>query len=76
MSDDVALIFYLFLRISIYYNFLRCLGHTVAEDAAWHMGRNDSNAPTHRLQEVIDLLNKHKRLQKYKVKLFLIIRLS
>ncbi|XP_052089507.1 uncharacterized protein LOC127726240 [Mytilus californianus] len=44
----------------------RCLGHTAAEDAAWYIGRNDSNAPTRSLQKIIDLLNKDRRLQKYK----------
>lgn len=48
--------------------YLRCLGHTPAEDAAWHKRLNDNNASKPDLKRIIDLLNKQKGLQKYKVK--------
>lgn len=55
-------------KVLVIINYFRCLGHTPAEDAAWHERRNDNNASTPNLQTIIDLLNNQKGLQKYKVK--------
>lgn len=55
-------------KVLIFIIYFRCLGHTPAEDAAWHEKRNYNNAPKPSLQKIINRLNKQKGLQKYKVK--------
>ncbi|XP_063414936.1 putative ankyrin repeat protein RF_0381 [Mytilus trossulus] len=44
----------------------RCQGHTPAEDAVWHMKHNDNNVARKSFETLLQLIQTHKGLKKYK----------